>query len=117
MASNIPLFASNNIPLFSPLLWVQPPIADDSYLALHLRHRPIDPCCNIVPCWQACCAVDDSFGNHHPPHPLLPNTILERLIEAYVNWLTEEGASAWDVLHLYSQLLNFVTIKAIMWQW
>mgnify|MGYP006198499941 CR=1 FL=1 len=112
MASSSPLFTSNNIPLFSPLLWepfvarLQPHVADDPYLALHLRHRPTDPRRNVAPRWRARRAVDDSFGNH-PRHPLPLNTILERLIEANVNWLTEGGASAWDVLHLYSQLLNF----------
>jgi hypothetical protein len=112
MASSSPLFASNNIPLFFPLLRepfvarLQPCIADDPYLALHLCHRPIDTRCNVAPGWRAHRAADDSFGNH-PRHPLPLNTILERLIEANVNWLTEGGASDWDVLHLYSQLLNF----------
>ena len=49
--------------------------------------------------------MDDSFRNH-PQHPLPPDAILERLDEAYINWLAYGSASAWDVLHLYPQLLN-----------
>ena len=103
MASSSPLFAFNNIPLFSPLLW-EPFIAH-----LQPRHRTIDPRRNVAPRWRARRAVVDSFGNH-PRHPLPPNAILERLIEANVNWLTEGGASAWDMLHLYSQLMNFLSL-------
>ena len=97
--------------IISPLLLepfvarLRPRVADDPHLLLHLRHRPIDPTRNVASCWQARCPMNYSFGNH-PRHPLPPDTIFEWLVKANIDRLAEGSTSAWDVLHLYSQLLN-----------
>jgi hypothetical protein len=54
--------------------------------------------------------VDDAFVDH-PPHSLSLHAILERLIEADVDELSEGGASSRDVYHLGGKLVDLLDYR------
>ena len=54
--------------------------------------------------------MDNAFGNNSQcPQP--PKAVLEQLIKANVNGLTEGGASSWDALDLHPKLLDLLNYQ------